>query len=62
MPDVGSLRLKAYKQRKLPRDQRDDDLEENASDDLTAYVCYSNQIFSSKIKLFYFIGIFIFYQ
>ncbi len=39
MPDVGSLRLKAYKQRKLPRDQRDYDLEDKAGEDLTAYVC-----------------------
>jgi len=37
MPDVGSLRLKAYKQRKLPRDQRDYDLEDKAGKDLTAY-------------------------
>jgi hypothetical protein len=38
MPDVGSLRLKAYKQRKLPRDERDYDLEDKAGNDLTAYV------------------------
>ncbi len=38
MPDVGSLRLKAYKQRNLPRDQRDYDLEDKAGEDLTAYV------------------------
>jgi len=37
MPDVGSLRLKSYKQRNLPRDQRDYDLEDKAGDDLTAY-------------------------
>ncbi|CAF4888254.1 unnamed protein product [Rotaria sp. Silwood1] len=37
MPDVGSLRLKAYEQRLLPRDQRDYDLEEKAGKDLTAY-------------------------
>jgi hypothetical protein len=38
MPDVGSLRLKAYQQRNLPEDERDDDLEEQAEEDLTAYV------------------------
>ncbi len=38
MPDVGSLRLKAYKQRHLPVDQRSSDLETKASDDLTAHV------------------------
>ncbi|UJR29430.1 hypothetical protein I4U23_010642 [Adineta vaga] len=37
MPDVGSLRLKAYEQRKSSYDQRDYDLEENASEDVTAY-------------------------
>jgi hypothetical protein len=39
MPDVGLLRIKSYKQRNLPRDQRDYDLEEKAGEDLTAYVC-----------------------
>jgi len=38
MPDVGSLRIKASKQRNLPRDQRDYDLEDKAEEDLTAYV------------------------
>ena len=38
MPDVGSLRLKAYEQRNLPRDERDYDLEEKSGKDLTAYV------------------------
>lgn len=38
MPDVGSLRIKSYKQRKLARDQRDYDLEEKVEKDLTAYV------------------------
>ncbi len=38
MPDVGSLRIKAYEQRNLPEDQQDDDLDEKAADDLTAYV------------------------
>jgi len=38
MPDVGSLRIKAYEQRNLPEDQQDDDLDEKADDDLTAYV------------------------
>ena len=38
MPDVGSLRIKSHEQRKLPRDQRDYDLEDKASNDLTAYV------------------------
>ena len=39
MPDIGPLRLRAYKQRSLPIDERDDDLEEAAAADLTAYVC-----------------------
>ncbi len=39
MPDVGSLRLKSHKQRKLSYEQRDYDLEEKAEDDLAAYVC-----------------------
>jgi hypothetical protein len=38
MPDVGSLRLKAYKQRNFPQDQRDYDLEDQAEEDLAAYV------------------------
>jgi hypothetical protein len=38
MPDVGLLRLKAYQQRNLPEDERDDDLDEMAANDLTAYV------------------------
>jgi len=38
MPDVGLLRLKAYKQRHLPHDQRNYDLEKKASYDLTAHV------------------------
>ncbi len=38
MPDVGSLRLKAYEQRNLPRDERDYDLEDKSGNDLTAYV------------------------
>ena len=38
MPDVGPLRLRAFEQRSLPRDERDYDLEEAAADDLTAYV------------------------
>jgi hypothetical protein len=38
MPDVGSTRIRAYEQRKLPRDKRDFDLEEKAGDDLVAYV------------------------
>jgi hypothetical protein len=38
MPDVGLLRLKAYKQRHLPHDQRSYDLEKKASNDLTAHV------------------------
>ncbi len=38
MPDVGLLRIKAYQQRNLPHDQRDFDLEEQAEEDLTAYV------------------------
>ncbi len=38
MPDVGLLRLKAYKQRNLPRNQRDYDLEDKAGEDLTAHV------------------------
>jgi len=38
MPDVGSLRLKAYEQRNLPRDQRDYNLEDKSGNDLTAYV------------------------
>jgi hypothetical protein len=37
MPDVGSLRIKSYKQRNLPRDQRDYDLQEKSGKDLTAY-------------------------
>ncbi|CAF3664974.1 unnamed protein product [Rotaria sordida] len=37
MPGVGSLRLQAYEQRLLPRDQRDYDLEDKAGNDLTAY-------------------------
>lgn len=37
MPDVGPLRLRAFEQRSLPRDERDYDLEEAAADDLTAY-------------------------
>lgn len=37
MPDVGPLRIKVYKQRKLPRDQRDYDLEDKSQEDLTAY-------------------------
>ncbi|CAF1670116.1 unnamed protein product [Rotaria magnacalcarata] len=37
MPDVGSLRIKANEQRNLPRDKRDYDLEETATDDLVAY-------------------------
>jgi len=37
MPDVGSLRLKAYKKRNLPYDEQDSDLEDEAGDDLTAY-------------------------
>jgi hypothetical protein len=41
MPDVGSLRIKAYEQRNLPRDQRDYDLEEKSGNDLTAYVSKS---------------------
>jgi hypothetical protein len=39
MPDVGPLRIQAYEQRNLPRKERDDDLEEKAGDDLTAFVC-----------------------
>ncbi len=38
MPDVGSLRIKAYKQRNLPHHQRDEHLEKEAEKDLTAYV------------------------
>jgi len=38
MPDVGSLRIKAYKQRNLPRDERDYRLEDKSEKDLTAYV------------------------
>ncbi|CAF3932003.1 unnamed protein product, partial [Rotaria magnacalcarata] len=37
MPDVGSLRIKAYEQRNLSEDQRDYDLEDKSSDDLAAY-------------------------
>ena len=38
MPDVGLARLKAYEQRNLPFDEQDDDLDEKAEHDLTAYV------------------------
>ncbi len=39
MPDIGSLRIKAFEQRHLPEDEQDDDLDEKAADDLAAYVC-----------------------
>ena len=41
MPDIGSLRIKAYEQRNLPVDDQDDDLDEEAENDLTAYVSIS---------------------
>ncbi len=58
MPDVGSLRLKSYEQRNLPEDEQDDDLDEEAEDDLTAYVRhhYSYIKISSLIE---YLGIFI---
>ncbi|CAF0877940.1 unnamed protein product [Adineta steineri] len=37
MPDVGLLRIKAYKQRHLARDKKDYDLEDKSGEDLTAY-------------------------
>jgi hypothetical protein len=40
MPDIGLLRLKAHQQRNLSEDERDDDLDEKAADDLAAYVCF----------------------
>jgi hypothetical protein len=46
MPDVGSLRIKAYEQRNLPRDERDYDLEDKSGNDLTAYV--SKSIFENR--------------
>ena len=54
MPDVGSSRLKAYKQRHLPEDQQDYDLDEMAGGDLTAYVCVDDNRLIGVISLFVF--------
>lgn len=45
MPDVGSLRIKEYKQRSLSHDKRDYDLEDEAANDLVAYVCIIDFIY-----------------
>ncbi|CAF1260554.1 unnamed protein product [Rotaria sordida] len=39
MPDVGSLLIKAYEQRNLPKDKQDYDLMDKASHDFAAYIC-----------------------
>ncbi|CAF5218440.1 unnamed protein product, partial [Rotaria magnacalcarata] len=51
MPDVGSLRIKAYEQRNLSEDQRDYDLEDKSSDDLAAYEFsfFVNNVLSSLV-------------
>ncbi|CAF2009983.1 unnamed protein product [Rotaria magnacalcarata] len=51
MPDVGSLRIKAYEQRNLSEDQRDYDLEDKSSDDLAAYgfSFFVNNVLSSLV-------------
>ena len=41
MPDVGSFRLNAFKQRNLPYDEQDHHLQDKAENDLTAYVRFS---------------------
>jgi len=59
MPDVLLLRLKAYKQRNLPEEEQDDDLDEKAEDDLTAYVCLYQNLSLQRIFFFDSIGIFL---
>jgi hypothetical protein len=59
MPDVELLRLKAYKQRNLPEEEQDDDLDEKAEDDLTAYACLYQNLSLQRIFFFDSIGIFL---
>lgn len=52
MPDVGLLRLKSHQQRNLPLDQQNHDLNEKASNDLTAYEFsfFINNILASLVS------------
>ncbi|CAF4122107.1 unnamed protein product [Rotaria sordida] len=53
MPDVGSLLIKAYEQRNLPKDKQDYDLMDKASHDFAAYIfvnCTNEKISLQALK------------
>ncbi|CAF1251386.1 unnamed protein product [Rotaria sordida] len=59
MPDVGSLLIKAYEQRNLPKDKQDYDLMDKASHNFAAYICID---ILRKILFKFYIYIFIVFE